>query len=138
LRQYAQWIHQRPEWPAHALQLAKDLSFPAAVLEAATRDVRRGQSFAALRGRLADELCAEAVSGTRLNNLICDGLLPLIAAATGSDVEGCWHHWFCGDLPPWLTSGLRQLGFFDGRAQPGCHGSAQGLLGWFLAREMRR
>jgi hypothetical protein len=88
-----------------------------------------------LQDRFADAICANAVPGTRLNNLICDGLLPLLAAAEAHDVEGLWHHWFCGDLPPWLTSGMRQLGFFDGRTQPACHGAAQGLLGWFLERE---
>jgi hypothetical protein len=91
-----------------------------------------------LRTCIAAEICADAISGTRLNTLICDGFLPLIAAKTSRDVERFWQHWFCGDLPPWLASGLRQLGYFDGRAQPASHGSAQGLLGWFLARETRR
>jgi hypothetical protein len=32
---------------------------------------------------------------------------------------------------------LRHLGYFDARRQPSCHGVAQGLLGWWLAREPR-
>jgi hypothetical protein len=94
--------------------------------------------FTSLRKRIAGEVCADSISGTRLNNLICDGLFPLLAAESAREVEGLWHHWFCGDLPPWLASGLRQLGYFDGHAQPASHGAAQGLLGWFLARERGR
>jgi serine/threonine protein phosphatase PrpC len=30
---------------------------------------------------------------------------------------------------------LKSLAVFDGHAQPACHGLAQGLLGWMLARE---
>jgi hypothetical protein len=87
---------------------------------------------------IGEHIGANAVGGTRLNTLICDGFFPLLAADPTRKLEGLWHHWFCGDLPPWLTSGLRQLGYFDGRAQPASHGAAQGLLGWFLARESRR
>jgi hypothetical protein len=105
---------------------------------AGTRDARRAGEFSALRARLRDELCGGAIAGTRLDNVVCDGLLPLIAGETQRELGGVWHHWFAGDLPPLLTSGLRQLGFFDGREQPVCHGAAQGLLGWFLQREPAR
>ena len=136
LRQYAEWTKERPDWPARILELGSRL--PAVVLASGTPDVRRQHRFHAWREQIAAEIFAQAISGTRLNNLICDGLLPLLDADSGCDLAGLWHHWFCGDLPPWLSSGLRQLGFFDGRAQPGCHGAAQGLLGWFLERELRR
>ena len=78
-----------------------------------------------------------AFGGTRLDNLLCDGLLPLLAAHTGRCLPGLWFHWFTGDLPPVLARGLRELGVFDGRARPACHGPAQGLLGWLLEREAR-
>jgi hypothetical protein len=91
-----------------------------------------------VRDHLANELAGGAIGGTRLDNVICDGLLPLLAAETDREAIGLWYHWFAGDLPPLLTSGLRQLGFFDGRDQPACHGAAQGLLSWFLEREPTR
>jgi hypothetical protein len=65
-------------------------------------------------------------------------LLPLLAAEAGQTLDAPWFHWYPGDLPPFLMSGLRQLGVFDGRKQPACHGIAQGLLGWLLEREARR
>jgi hypothetical protein len=92
----------------------------------------------AWREGLADTVCGGAIGGTRLDNLICDGLLPLLAAQSGRELHDLWFHWFVGDLPGFLTSGLRQLGYFDARTQPACHGAAQGLLGWLLAREARQ
>ena len=136
LRQYASWSSARPDWPARVRHWGEIL--PAPEVAAATREMRRLHRFHSLRERMADDICAQAVGGTRLDNLICDGLLPLIAAEDRWEMEGLWQHWFCGDLPPWLTAGLRQLGFFNGREQPACHGAAQGLLGWFLEREAGR
>lgn len=136
LRQYTEWAKARPDWPGRVGALAKEWVASARAAEpASTREVRRRERFSALRARIGDEVCGGAVGGTRLDNLICDGLLPLTAAQTSADVEWLWYHWFAGDLPPMLTDGLRQLGFFDGREQPACHGAAQGMLGWMLARE---
>jgi hypothetical protein len=136
LRQYAAWSRERPDWSARARDLAGKL--PLVEIAAATPEVRRAAHFTALREQIADEICGGVIGGTRLDNIICDGLFPLIAAESGRELEGVWYHWFAGDLPPLLTSGLRQLGFFDGRAQPACHGAAQGLLGWLLEREPRK
>ncbi len=92
-----------------------------------------------MRERIAREVCGGALGGTRLDNLVCDGFLPLLAAPMPEErLHGLWFHWFTGDLPPLLARGLRQLGVFDGRARPACHGAAQGLLGWLLEREQRR
>lgn len=141
LRQYACWTRERPDWPARVKAAADTLLRPLAAAGGddaeSTRDVRRRHGFGDLRERLATEVCAGTVGGTRLDNVICDGLLPLLAANGRPNLEPLWFHWFAGDLPPLLTSGLRQLGFFDGRTQPACHGAAQGLLGWLLEREAR-
>ena len=136
LRQYAAWTRERPDWPARALRLSTKL--PAADSAASTPEVRRTHHLVGLREQIGDELMAGTISGTRLDNVICDGLLPLLAAETARESGSLWYHWFAGDLPPLLTSGLRQLGFFDGRTQPACHGAAQGLLGWLLEREPKR
>lgn len=140
LRQYAAWARARSDWPERIRRLAAE--FPAAEVAAPTREVRRTAGLTAWRARIADEICGDAVGGTRLDNVVCDGLLPLIAArldpAGLKRLQALWHHWFAGDLPPMLTSGLRQLGFLDGREHPACHGAAQGLLGWLLARDPRK
>jgi hypothetical protein len=136
LRQFAAWMRERPDWPARLLAFAARVSLRAENRD--TRTIRREQHLVEKLESISSEICAGAVGGTRLNTLICDGFFPLVAAESGRDIRDAWHHWFCGDLPPWLTSGLRQLGYFDGRIQPACHGAAQGLLGWFLERDAQR
>lgn len=136
LTQYAAWVHARPDWPARVREVARSL--PEIELSGvSTRETRRMHRFTALRRELAREVCADAVGGTRLDNLICDGVLPLIAARESGRLAGLWHHWFPGDLPPAVTSGLRRLACFDGRDHPACHGVAQGLLGWLIERDGR-
>jgi len=136
LRQYAGWVQARPDWPECARALARAL--PAIAPAEETRVVRRRHRLTERREQLAESLCAQAVGGPRFDNLMCDGVLPLLAVETGCEVEGLWHHWFPGDLPPMLNAGLRQVGVVDGRRQPACHGIAQGLLGWLLEREAQQ
>jgi hypothetical protein len=136
LHQYAAWSSARPDWVERLRELASGLPVIRAD-ESDTRKMRRSRSFPRLRERVACEVFAEVVGGTRLDNLICDGALPLLAAGGHPDLQGLWQHWFTGDLPPVLAGGLRNLGVFDGRARPACHGTAQGLLGWLLEREGR-
>lgn len=136
LRQYAAWTRERPDWP---LRLEKiGAGSPDVDAREFTREVRRNGKFAALRERMAEEVSSGALSGTRWDNVMCDGGWPLLAAHGSRDFFGIWFHWYAGDLPPLLTSGLRQLGVFDGRAQPACHGAAQGLLGWMIERDAVR
>lgn len=137
LRQYSAWTTSRPGWPARVGDFAQlGISVP---WGGSTRSLRRQHRLTDLRTRLADGLCAEAISGTRLDTLICDAILPLMATlGDEATVRGCWFHWFCGDLPTFVVSGLRQLAVCDGREQPACHGLAQGLLGWMIEREVRR
>ncbi len=133
LRQYAAWTRARPDWPARLHQLAGEL--PDFWVEAATPAVRKRCHLPALRDRLTEEVSAGVIGGTRFDNLVCDGFLPLLAARLERSLFLPWYHWFTGDLPPRLRSVLKALAVFDGRAQPACHGLAQGLIGWMLARE---
>jgi hypothetical protein len=137
LRQYAAWTAARPDWPRQLAALATAL--PCIQSFVTTREVRHRHHLGELRDRLGIEVVAGAIGGTRLDNLICDGFLPLMAARTETGgLDPVWFHWYCGDLPPLVTGGLRQLGVFDRRTQPACHGVAQGLLGWLLETEARQ
>lgn len=145
LRQYASWAKARPDWPAELAAFMKILSQDGDSRRSdGTRAVRRLGRFGEIRARFAAEICADALGGTRLDTMICDGLLPLLAVRvagsdTGNDrLGGLWHHWFTGDLPPFVLRALRELGVFAGPSAPACHGAAQGLLGWLLEREARR
>jgi hypothetical protein len=136
LGQYAAWTRAGPAWPERLARLAGGLpAVPAEGNDWPTTTVRRRLGLTALRARIAQEITSEAVGGTRFDNLMCDGFLPLLSARTERNLFPFWFHWFAGDLPPRLTTVLRSLGVFHGRPQPACHGPAQGLLGWMLARE---
>lgn len=136
LRQYATWAKARPDWPAQLASLAARL--PVLPLDEPTGQARRAHGLAAQRKQFA-ELCGGAMRGTRLDTLVCDGFLPLLAARADREREltGGWYHWFPGDLPPLYLRELRRLGMFGGRAAPAGHGAAQGLLGWLLEYETR-
>jgi hypothetical protein len=137
LRQYAVWASARPNWP----QRLRGFAEHARGFEwgGATTTQRRSRGLPRLRQRFADEICAEAIGGTRADTLICDAFLPLMAASgLEAELRGAWFHWVCGDLPPFVNAGLRHLGVYDGRGQASCHGLAQGLLGWLIDRELRR
>lgn len=134
LRQYAAWTRARPNWPADWLTFGQTLPVQP---DAPTPDFRRRHQFTRIREAVAAAICGDAIGGTRLENLVCDGLLPLLSAQSAQDLERVWFHWFVGDLPPLLVSGLRGLGVLDGRTQPACHGVAQGLLGWLLEQEAK-
>ncbi len=137
LRQYAAWAGARPDWPNRLRQFAAEA--PPIPWAGPTRTPRRDYHLAQLRDAVADNLCAGRVAGTRFENLMCDAFLPLMATGgENTDRRGCWYHWFCGDVPPFVTAGLRYLGVCDGREQPLCHGLAQGVLGWLIDREIRR
>ncbi len=137
LTQYARWTAACPNWPDRLAAVVTKL--PAVEVAQPTRRCRAEHRLADWRKRLADEICGDAIGGTRLDNMICDAFLPLIASRSERpESNGCWHHWFCGDVPPFTTAGLRHLGVCDGRGQPLCHGLVQGLLGWLIEREVRR
>jgi hypothetical protein len=147
LRQYAAWTRSTPCWPNRFAESAAEF-FRIADHDSGlgTREMRRRYRLAEIRERIRRAICGDAIAGTRLDNLICDGLLPLHAAKTqptdykilGSVDFEIWFHWFPGDQPPPLMRALRQLGVCDGRDQPGCHGFAQGLFGWFIELDTLR
>jgi uncharacterized protein DUF2851 len=133
LRQYAAWVRTGPDWPLRLAALRESL--PVVAATTATARSRRLHRFRGLRERIAATVGAHVVGGTRFDNLVCDGFLPLLAADTGADVAGLWWHWFPGDLPPMIAQALRGLGVTGTRGAPASHGLGQGLLGWLLERE---
>lgn len=136
LRQYQAWVAARPDWPEQLRHLAQ--SIPAGGLEASpTKLARRTLDLKQWREAFARDLVGGAVGGTRLDNLGCDGFLPLMAAKSGRDLGAVWFHWFLGDVPAQVKDALPKLGIAGRGAGPYCHGWAQGLLGWILDREAR-
>jgi len=134
LQQYASWVAASPRWPEQWRQMAANWDKRSV---AATQTPRQALELKSRREQVAGELVARAISGSRLDNLICDGLLPLLAAETGQDLYACWFHWFMGDTPLEVSRALRALGLSGKGVGPQTHGWAQGLLGWIIERDAR-
>lgn len=135
LHQYAAWVGRVPGWPRVAGDLFGRLAtVPGSAL---VTQVRRQWRFGALRARVAHEVTGGVLNGSRLDNLVCDGLLPLLAADTGADLLPAWFNWFVGDVPREVRRGLIALGLAGPGAGPQCHGWAQGLLAWIIERDAR-
>ena len=134
LRQYQAWTAARPDWPGRLSDMAKTL--PPGGLEATpTKLARQALGLAKRREVFARELTGATFGGTRLDNLVCDGFLPLAAAEAGNDPGAAWFHWFLGDVPQQVRAALPKLGVAGRGIQPLCHGFGQGLLGWILGQE---
>jgi hypothetical protein len=143
LRQYAAWSGARPDWPGRLISVFEKMPalFENRSEGTDTAQHRERGHFRAWRQRLSNEVCAEAVGGSRLDTLICDGFLPLLAArdeGKAAELGNWWTHWFPGDAPAkWLAllRGLRVIGV---RGRPASHGALQGLLGWLIAEEKKQ
>lgn len=138
LAQYAAWVQRRPDWPEQLEQWARSLpelpDVPTADPDGSI--LRRARSLGALSADLNQRITGGAVGGLRWHTLVCDGLLPLAAGQSGRDLSALWLPWFPGDAPERIARALRKLGVSGGRDQPHCHGFAQGLMAWFLRRDV--
>jgi hypothetical protein len=124
LGQYARWCAARPGWPAW---LRSNVVCGEELVRSTVGRVR-----------LRDVLCDGVISGSRFDNLMGDGFMPLVAADTGRELESVWTAWYAGDAPESVVRVLRTLGVFGGRWRPVSQGPIQGLLGWMLAHEASR
>ncbi len=102
-----------------------------------TARFRKQAGLSGLREKIAGQILVQAIGGSRLDTLICDGFLPLAAAATGHDLLPFWFHWYLGDMPEEARRALRETGIAGRGAPPLCHGWGQGLLGWMLEHDAR-
>ena len=135
LHQYSAWALKAPAWPMRVSTLMKSVASTGELLPGSQG--RKQLGLAELRERIFADITGAVVGGTRLDNLVCDGLLPLVAAESGRDLFPVWFHWFVGDVPHEVRRGLVTLGLSGPGVGPQCHGWAQGLLGWMLDRDAR-
>jgi len=135
LRQYAAWVAQVPDWPDH---LSSHLTGAATTGRFAWGGAERKRlQVARLREGIQAGITGNMLTGSRLDNLVCDGLLPLLSAASGKDLLPLWFNWFVGDVPAEVRHGLASLDLTGPGVGPQSHGWAQGLLGWMIERDSR-
>jgi len=136
LRQYQDWVARQPDWPDRLCYLSPKL-VPGLAVATPTTQFRKLVGLAAWRELVAEQVLSHAIGGSRLDTLLCDGLLPLMAARTGIDLLPAWFHWHLGDVPREVRRALRETGIAGQGTAPLCHGWGQGLLGWMLDRDAR-
>lgn len=136
LRQYQRVASLRADWPEMLCHL---MPKPVSGLDVATPTARfrKQAGLAGLGEKIATQVLSQAIGGSRLDTLVCDGLLPLAAARTGIDLLPVWFHWYLGDVPREVRRALRETGIAGRGVAPPCHGWGQGLLGWTLDRDAR-
>lgn len=133
LKQYADGVKACPDWPEVWKAFAKTLPEGRNGV-GGTRAYRHLHGLTDIRGRLCSRICNEILGGTRLDTLVCDGLLPLASAETGGDFQELWWHWFLGDVPTTCADLLGELQELMPALQA-CHGLGQGMLGLLLEWE---
>jgi hypothetical protein len=132
LRQYAAWVSAVPDWPLRLQSVG-----PALVAVGGRDESERKRPVVYWRRELADKTGAGVVGGGRLDNLICDGFLPLMAARTGWEGFGFWSDWPAGDTPAWLTGFARLWAGQGAGLRPRSQGFVQGVLGWLIEKDRR-
>lgn len=136
LRQYAAWVARVPDWPDRVSSHLAGVPAADGQLTWGGAERKRLQ-VARLRRALQVELTGNLLTGTRLDNLVCDGLLPLMTASSGRDLLPLWFNWFVGDVPAEVRRGLTTLDLAGPGVGPQSHGWAQGLLAWMIERGSR-
>jgi hypothetical protein len=135
LEQYRAWVTVVPDWPERLRQWADSAALSVSEAElSAVAQVRRDWKLAAWRDQVAERICGGALSGPRLDTLIGNGLLPLLAAQTGC---AAFARWFCGgagEVAPTILKALRLAGVCGAGAAPRHEGAVQGLLQLGLER----
>jgi hypothetical protein len=138
LAQYAAWQQARPDWVEVLGEVAAECRVAAPDVAAGVGAARRQAGWGARRRAWRECLTGGAVGGVRFDHLLHDGFLPLLAAAGRIEEKEALAWWWIGqpgDLPDFVTKGLRVLGVGGVPGRPLATGPAQGLLGWCLRRE---
>lgn len=129
LAQYLRLVEKRPDWPER-------LAAVEPLHEKQEDSSRKTLKLSTLKQLLAEEVLAAQIGGTRLDTLVADGLLPLLAARSGKDLFPHWRHWYPGDAPPQLKTFLKQIELIAPRGPEPCsNGLLQGALQLFIDRE---
>ncbi len=130
LAQYLNWVRLKPYWPSGLKAMANRIEGVENSEISGTN--RRKLNCAALKQKLADQIVAGTVVGTRFDTLVIDGFLPLLAAQGVNGLFPVWFYWYSGDMPDSLKGLIRRCGLGGNRDQPFTNGVFQGLLNWML------
>lgn len=135
LRQYLALLEKNPSWTRQLQELSDTFSAIADMeFQMNGKLFRTLRKIPAFHKTLAEKTFAGTIGGTRFETLICDAILPIIAANSGADLFPLWYHWFIGDAPANVAKILRSTDLAS-RERPLCNGAFQGLLQLTLTRK---
>ncbi|PWU07466.1 MAG: hypothetical protein C5B43_00320 [Verrucomicrobia bacterium] len=129
LTQYVELLQKNPNWPRSWTHYADKLS--SENCSKTTASYRKDYKLSRFHSEIKEDILFNAVSGTRLNTIIIDVLLPLAGAYLNKDFFYLWFHWFTGDMPSSIASFLDPISFFS-KKQPECNGINQAILQLFI------
>lgn len=99
LKQLFTLMTQHPDWikKMNGISLTPHYSLNEAIITPKTH--RKTLSLSAFRKKISDDILGGVIAGTRLDTLIIDGILPLLAASKNQDYFFHWFSWYSGDIP---------------------------------------
>ncbi len=131
LEQYLGLLKKNDGWPGPLIEELGALPAPTSA-DLDTHAFRKQIRLPGIRKLIQEKLLGGCLGGSRLDTLVCDALLPLVAAETGKDLMPYWFHWYGGDVPDSLARYLKDTEVIDGRHHPVCNGCNQGALQIFV------
>ena len=130
LAQYLDLVKAQPDWPTRLLECS--FNPPRGV-----SSNRKSLMISELKKHLAADILAGKIGGSRLDTLVVDGFLPLLAAKNNTDLFPYWFHWYAGDFPTKLKTFLRSAEIAGpGTGEAFSNGLLQGALGYFLQKNL--
>ena len=130
LAQYLDLVKANPSWPTRLS------ACPMVPSHAGVGD-RKSLMISCMKGFISASVLADKIGGSRLDTLVVDGFLPLLAAKNNTDLFPYWFHWYAGDFPTKLKTFLRSAEMAGpGTGEAFSNGLLQGALGYFLQKNL--
>ncbi len=127
LRQYLGILENNANWPAALERLGRDLEISDGKFSD-TAEFRRSARIMKLKERFFDTVLGKSISGDRLDTLICDAILPLLASKDRANLFDWWFHWYAGDVPASITNLFNEGAVTERNTWPMGNGLKQGAL----------
>lgn len=129
LRQYLGILKSNPDWPTDLARFGDELKKIASSERSfQTAQFRRTMQMKNWKNRIFNSILCENLSGARLDTLVCDAFIPLLAAEVGDDLFNWWFHWYPGDFPASLSGLFNQCHVTERNTWPLGNGLKQGAL----------
>ena len=136
LEQYIGLLKKNAGWPGPLLEELGAL--PAATsADLDTYTFRKQTRLPGIKKLIQEKLLGGCLGGSRIDTMVCDAFLPLVAAETDRDLFPYWFHWYGGDMPDSLARFLKDSEVTDGRHFSACNGYNQGALQIFIEEDLR-